>query len=172
VNQYNNLDNAQAHFKTTGKEIWEQTNGKVTHFVMGGSTGGSIMGVGRLLKSKAQTTKIVLADPEKSYLGALVEGRDGGEAVGAAAVEKVKGLLESTGEIELEGVGKACLTGIMKSGGSSPSVLKFVDFSVPVNGVRCLSLPGHALPPSPLLRLVFLRPHSFFDFEVEDFVAF
>lgn len=52
VNQYDNLANTRAHFESTGPEIWEQTDGKVTHFVVGVGTGGTISGVGRYLKSK------------------------------------------------------------------------------------------------------------------------
>jgi cystathionine beta-synthase len=50
VNQYDNLDNPEAHYLTTGPEIYQQTNGTVTHFVMGASTGGTISGVGKYLK--------------------------------------------------------------------------------------------------------------------------
>jgi len=52
VNQYDNPSNTQAHFESTGPEIWEQTDGKVTHFVVGVGTGGTISGVGSYLKSK------------------------------------------------------------------------------------------------------------------------
>ena len=45
VNQYNNLSNREAHYLSTGPEIWEQTNGKITHFVEGVGTGGTISGV-------------------------------------------------------------------------------------------------------------------------------
>ena len=58
VNQYDNPSNSKAHFLTTGPEIWEQTNGKVTHFVVGVGTGGTISGVGRFLKSKNHNIKI------------------------------------------------------------------------------------------------------------------
>ena len=63
VNQYENPLNSKAHYKTTGKEIWNQTNGTVTDFVAGGSTGGTITGVGTLLKEKNEDIKITLADP-------------------------------------------------------------------------------------------------------------
>ncbi|MBU2974122.1 PLP-dependent cysteine synthase family protein [Zobellia sp. B3R18] len=58
VNQYDNPSNSKAHFLTTGPEIWEQTNGKVTHFVVGVGTGGTISGVGKFLKSKNPNIKI------------------------------------------------------------------------------------------------------------------
>ncbi len=58
VNQYDNPSNSKAHFLTTGPEIWEQTDGKITHFVVGVGTGGTISGVGRFLKSKNPNTKI------------------------------------------------------------------------------------------------------------------
>ncbi|MCO5725300.1 PLP-dependent cysteine synthase family protein [Robiginitalea marina] len=58
VNQYDNPANTQAHFESTGPEIWEQTDGKVTHFVVGVGTGGTISGVGRYLKSKNPAIKV------------------------------------------------------------------------------------------------------------------
>ena len=54
VNQYDNPSNRKAHFLSTGPEIWEQTQGKVTHFVVGVGTGGTISGVGSYLKMKAK----------------------------------------------------------------------------------------------------------------------
>jgi len=61
-NQYDNPSNMQAHFETTGPEIWEQTDGKVTHFVAGMGTGGTISGTARYLKSKNQDVKIIGVD--------------------------------------------------------------------------------------------------------------
>jgi cystathionine beta-synthase len=80
-NQYANEFNPLSHYETTGPEIWEQTDGKVTHFVTGVGTGGTISGIGRYLKEKSGgAVQIVGADPAGSvYSGGtgrpyLVEG--------------------------------------------------------------------------------------------------
>jgi len=58
VNQYDNLSNSKAHYLSTGPEIWNQTNGNITHFVVGVGTGGTISGVGKFLKEKNPNIKI------------------------------------------------------------------------------------------------------------------
>ena len=78
--QYSNPHNARSHYETTGPEIWEQTEGRVTHFVAGVGTGGTISGVGRYLKERNPDVQVVGADPAGSvYSGGtgrpyLVEG--------------------------------------------------------------------------------------------------
>lgn len=57
-NQYDNLSNRQAHYESTGPEIWEQTEGKITHFVVGVGTGGTISGVAKYLKEKNPNIQI------------------------------------------------------------------------------------------------------------------
>ena len=61
--QYSNQANPQAHYEKTGPEIWDQTEGKVTHVVIGMGTGGTSTGVGRFLKKKNPAIKIIGVDP-------------------------------------------------------------------------------------------------------------
>ena len=65
LDQFNNADNPLAHFTTTGPEIWQQTQGKVTHFVSSMGTTGTITGVGRFLKQQSDTVKIVGLQPSE-----------------------------------------------------------------------------------------------------------
>jgi cystathionine beta-synthase len=79
-NQYQNPNNPLSHEKTTGPEIWRQTAGRITHFVAGAGTCGSITGTARYLKSMNPNVKIIAADPEASVFSGgsgrpyLVEG--------------------------------------------------------------------------------------------------
>src|SRR5918992_2824108 len=77
--QYSHPANPEAHYRTTGPELWEQTEGQITHFVAGIGTGGTISGTGRFLKEKNHEIKIIGADPYGSVFktyketGKLVE---------------------------------------------------------------------------------------------------
>ncbi|MBI3145614.1 MAG: pyridoxal-phosphate dependent enzyme [Pseudogulbenkiania sp.] len=67
-NQYHNPDNTQAHYVSTGPEIWRDTEGKITHFVCGMGTCGTISGIGRYLKEQNPAVQVIGVDPEGSIL--------------------------------------------------------------------------------------------------------
>jgi len=63
ADQHYNPANPEAHYRTTGPEIWEQTKGRVTHFVCSPGTGGTISGAGRYLKEKSAKVRVIAGDP-------------------------------------------------------------------------------------------------------------
>ena len=67
-NQYENDSNFLAHYESTGPEIWEQTNGKVTHFFTGCGTGGTITGTGTFLKEKNKDIKVIAIQAQQNHL--------------------------------------------------------------------------------------------------------
>jgi len=69
ANQYNNPSNWQAHYQTTGPEIMNQTNGKVTHFVAGLGTSGTLMGTGRYLREQLPNVKVIAFQPDAPFHG-------------------------------------------------------------------------------------------------------
>lgn len=92
--QFDNLANTDIHYRTTGPEIWEQTDGKVDGFVCAVGTGGTIAGVSRFLKERNPEIRIAVADPEGSAL----------------YNHHVHGMLEAEGNSIAEGIGISILT--------------------------------------------------------------
>jgi len=97
TDQFDNTANAKAHYKTTGPEIWEQTDGKVDGFVCATGTGGTLAGVGKYLKEKSQgKTQVWIADPPGSVLYSYIQS--GGK------------LTERSGSSITEGIGQGRIT--------------------------------------------------------------
>ncbi|MEZ4415393.1 MAG: pyridoxal-phosphate dependent enzyme [Gemmatimonadota bacterium] len=69
ADQFYNPANPEAHYRSTGPELWEQSSGRITHFFAGAGTGGTISGTGRFLKEKNPDVRIVGVDPEGSMIG-------------------------------------------------------------------------------------------------------
>lgn len=88
-NQYSNRANPETHYRTTGPEIWRQTEGRLDMFVCGVGTGGTITGIGRYLKERKNTVKVVGVDPE-----------------GSIFYSRFKGMREAPHPYKLEGIGE------------------------------------------------------------------
>ncbi len=90
ANQFYNQANPDAHYATTGPELWEQTEGRITHFVAAAGTGGTLTGVGRFLKEKNPNVKIIAGDPVGSILAELWRSKGKNKIEGAPY--KVEGI--------------------------------------------------------------------------------
>ncbi len=76
INQYDSQANVEAHYNSTGPEIWEQTEGKISHFVCGIGTGGTMSGTSRFLKEQNKDIVIVAVDTEGSVLSDYIKGNE------------------------------------------------------------------------------------------------
>jgi len=97
ADQFYNQANPDAHYEFTGPELWEQTDGRITHFVAGAGTGGTITGVGRYLKEKNPNIKIIAGDPMGSILA------DHWRTNGAHLSEGVPYKIEGIGQDKIPG---------------------------------------------------------------------
>ncbi len=97
ANQFYNPANPEAHYETTGPELWEQTEGRITHFVAAAGTGGTISGVGKYLKEKNPKVKIIGGDPVGSILAEYWRSN------GARKVEGVPYKIEGIGQDKIPG---------------------------------------------------------------------
>ena len=88
ANQFYNQVNPEAHYRTTGPEIWEQTGGRVTHFVAGAGTGGTVSGAGKYLKEQNPKIRVIAGDP----VGSLYTGWARTRTMGEGAPYKVEGI--------------------------------------------------------------------------------
>jgi cystathionine beta-synthase len=132
MNQYHSLDNIEAHYVTTGPEIWEQTEGRITHLVAGIGTGGTLSGAAKYLKEKKPSLKAIAVDPEGSVFaeyyrsGKEIEGRPYKmEGIGsdvmtkALLVEMIDELITVSDEIAFNTARQMALKEGLMVGGSS-----------------------------------------------------
>src|SRR5467141_4332690 len=108
ADQWNNLDNAKAHYESTGPEIWEQTGGKVDGFVCSVGTGGTLAGTSRYLKEKNKDIRIACADPRGSAMYELFKHGQAKATPGGSITEGI-GLGRLTPVIETANVDDAFL---------------------------------------------------------------
>ncbi|CAB3808970.1 Putative cystathionine beta-synthase [Paraburkholderia ultramafica] len=116
ANQFDNLVNRQAHYETTGPEIWRDTDGTLDAFVCATGTGGTLAGVARFLKEQNPDVRIVLADPHGSGLYSFVKTRE----------------LKAEGSSITEGIGSSRVTANLEG---TP-----IDDAVRIDDQRCVTM--------------------------------
>ncbi|TPQ41069.1 cysteine synthase A [Cupriavidus pinatubonensis] len=116
ANQFDNLANRQAHYETTGPEIWHDTAGRIDAFVCATGTGGSLAGISRFLKEHGPHVRIVLADPYGSSLYNFVKHRE----------------LKSEGNSITEGIGSSRITANLQD--------TVIDDAVRVDDQACVNM--------------------------------
>jgi cystathionine beta-synthase len=97
ANQFYNDANPQAHYETTGPELWEQSEGRITHFVAAAGTGGTLTGVGRYLKERNPAIRIISGDPVGSILAEMWRSQ------GKTTIEGVPYKVEGVGQDKVPG---------------------------------------------------------------------
>lgn len=88
ANQFYNQTNPESHYRTTGPELWEQTEGRITHLVVGAGTGGTVSGAGKYLKEQNPEVRVIAGDP----VGSLYTGYAENGAMGSGHPYKVEGV--------------------------------------------------------------------------------
>lgn len=123
-NQFDNIANRQAHYETTGPEIWKQTDGKVDGFICAIGTGGTVAGVGKYLKEKNAKIRIGVADPMGACMYNFYE----------------KGVLESSGTSISEGIGQGRVTANLADWGLPEKDGGYIDYWCQVTDEEALPL--------------------------------
>jgi cystathionine beta-synthase len=130
TNQYYNSSNIRAHYKTTAPEIWEQMKGKVTHFIAGIGTGGTISGVGRFFKEKNSKVKIWGVEPIGSILSHFLTHRTLPEEY--RSIEPIEGIGRTfiPGSLDINCVDKIFQIGLSDSKSAAQEYKNITGFLV------------------------------------------
>src|ERR1700746_2533030 len=105
ADQWNNLDNAKAHYESTGPEIWQQTDGKIDGFICSVGTGGTLAGISALLKGKKKDVVIGCADPDgsgmyKYFKHGQAKNSPGDSITEGIGLGRVTSVIESAGKVD------------------------------------------------------------------------
>jgi cystathionine beta-synthase len=147
IDQHNNLDNNEAHYFSTGPEIWEQMKGKVDYFVQGVGTGGTLFGAGKFLKEKNPDIKLIGIDPvgsifydwykHKKRINAsryLIEGIGDEFLIKTAQLEMMDDMLKVEDKTAIEWTKKLALEeGIIAGGSSGANIWGAVETAKQIN---------------------------------------